>query len=163
PVASDHPTDIYVPQVFTKNDVARTTGRNYNSTVIGRLKPGITWKQANDDMNRIAESLEQQYPKWEPGWRTNVLTLHEYLVGKVRGWMLMLLGAVALVILIACANVANLMLARATVRSRETAIRTALGAGRWTLIRDLVLEGCLLSGTGAVLGVMFSYVGVRML
>src|SRR5689334_21035756 len=114
-------------------------------------------------MNRVTTAPDEQYPKWEPGRRANVTTLQEYLVGKVRDWMLMLLGAVAMVLLIACANVANLMLARATVRSRETAIRTALGASRWALVRDLVLEGLLLSSTGAVLGVLLAFVGVRVL
>jgi ABC-type lipoprotein release transport system permease subunit len=80
------------------------------------------------------------------------VTLHHHLVGKVRGWMLMLLGAVTLVLLIACANVANLMLVRATIRAREMGIRAALGASRWRLVRTLLVEGIVLSAAGATVG-----------
>jgi putative ABC transport system permease protein len=163
PVASDHPTGVYVPHAFGKEDIERGSSHNYNGVVIGRLKPGVTIPQANDDMNRVTAALDEQYPKWEPGRRANVITLHEYLVGKVRDWMLMLLGAVTLVLLIACANVANLMLARATVRHREIGIRAALGAGRGTLIRELLLEGLLVSSAGAAAGTALAFGGVRIL
>jgi predicted permease len=112
-------------------------------------------------MSRIAAALDEQYPKFSPGMRVRVISLHHHLVGKVRNWMLMLLGAVALVLLIACANVANLMLARATVRGREMGIRSALGASRWRLIRGLLVEGVMLSILGAALGVLLAYVGVQ--
>ena len=163
PVASEKPTEIYVPRSFTKDDKLRGGGRNYNDIVIGRLKSGVTIQRASDQMNRVAKTLDEQYPKWEPGWRVRVVTLHEHLVGRVRGWMLMLLGAVGMVLLIACANVANLMLARATVRSREMAIRAALGASRWRLIRGLLLEGVVLSVIGAAIGVLLAYAGVQVL
>jgi len=163
PVASDRPTELYVPRAFTSDDKVRGGSRSYNSIVIGRLKPGVTIAQASDQMNRVAAALDEQYPKWQPGWRARVITLHEHLVGKVRSWMLMLLGAVALVLLIACANVANLMLARATVRSREMGIRAALGASRWRLVRGLLVEGVVLSLAGAAIGVALAYAGVRVL
>jgi putative ABC transport system permease protein len=163
PVASDRPTEIYVPQAFTTDARTRGGSRMYNSTVIGRLKQGVTIAQASDQMNRVAAAIEAQYPNWEAGWRVRVVTLHEHLVGRVRSWMLMVLGAVALVLLIACANVANLMLTRATVRSREMGIRAALGASRWRLVRALLIEGVLLSLAGAAIGITVAFAGVRIL
>ena len=163
PVASDRPTEIYSPAWFRKEDTVRGGSRNFNWTVVGRLKPGVTFRQANEQMDAIAASIEKDFPKWPlaPGVRTRVVTLHEHLVGKVRGWMLMLLGAVVLVLLIACANVANLMLARATVRTREMSIRAALGASRWRLVRTLVVEGLVLSLTGAAIGIVIAYLAVQ--
>jgi putative ABC transport system permease protein len=163
PVASDRPTDMYTPIAFRDVDKVRGGNRNYNFTALGRLKPGVTFAQANDDMNRLMVALDGQHPKWSPGRRARVIPLHEHLVGRVRSWMLMLLGAVVLVLLIACANVANLMLARATIRGREIAIRAALGAGRVRLIRGLLVEGLLLSLGAAALGVAFAWLGVQAL
>ena len=163
PVASDRPTDIYSPAWFRKEETVRGGSRNFNWTIIGRLKPGVSFRQANEQMDTIAASIEQEFPKWPlaPGMRTRVITLHEHLVGKVRGWMLMLLGAVVLVLLIACANVANLMLARATVRTREMSIRAALGASRWRLVRSLIVEGLVLSLSGAAIGMLLAFVAVQ--
>ena len=163
PVASDRPTELYVPQAFTNDDKIRGGNHNYNYTVVGRLKDGVSFDQATEQMKRLSEQLDEQDPKWAPGRRARVITLHEHLVGKVRGWMLMLLGAVVLVLLIACANVANLMLARATGRSREMGIRAALGASRWRLVRGLLVEGVLLSLAGAAIGVALAFAGVRVL
>ena len=114
-------------------------------------------------MNRVAVALDEQYPKWSPGRRVRVVSLHHHLVGRVRPWMLLLLGAVGLVLLIACANVANLMLVRATGRSREMGIRAALGAGRWRLVRGLLVEGIVLSVAGAIFGVLLAYGGVEII
>ncbi len=161
PVASERPSELYTPRRVRTEDKVRGNSRNFNSIVIGRLKNGVSLEQAGEQMNRVAEALDREYPKWSPGRRTRVIPLQEHLVGKVRSWMLMLLGAVTLVLLIACANVANLMLARATVRQREMSIRSALGASRWRLVRGLLVEGLLLSLTGAAIGLLLAYLGVE--
>jgi len=161
PVASALPTDLYVPPAFRDEDRVRGNSHNYDRTVIGRLKPGVSIVQASDQMNRVAAGLGAQYPDWAKGMRVRVVTLHEHLVGEVRSWMVMLLGAVALVLLIACANVANLMLARATVRGPEIAIRAALGASRPAIVRGLLVESIVLSLAGAVIGVLLAWVGVH--
>ena len=161
PVGVEKPTEIYRPIPFTAEHRIRAGSRNYNWFAMARLKAGVSVGQAHEQMNRVAAALDQQYPEFSPGMRVRVVTLHHHLVGKVRSWMLMLLGAVGLVLLIACANVANLMLARATVRAREMGIRSALGASRWRLIRGLLIEGVVLSVSGAALGIVFAYFGMH--
>jgi putative ABC transport system permease protein len=164
PVGSDRPSELLVPVIFPADDRSKaSSNHNYNYTVIGRLKDGVSFDQATEQMKRLSEQLDEKDPKWTPGRRARVITLHESLVGKVRGWMLMLLGAVVLVLLIACANVANLMLVRATGRSREMGIRSALGASPWRLMRALLVEGVMLALGGSALGVALASVGIRIL
>jgi putative ABC transport system permease protein len=163
PVGSDRPSDLLVPMTFPKDDRVKGGSHNYNYTIIGRLKDGVSFKQATGEMWRLSEQLDAQDPKWAPGRRAYVLTLHDHLVGKVRGWMLMLLTAVVLVLLIACANVANLMLVRATGRTREMGIRAALGASPSRLVRGLIVEGLVLSTGGALIGLALAQLGVRVL
>ena len=163
PVGSDRPAEVLVPLMFTSRDRVKGDSRSFNYTVIGRLKDGVSFDQATAQMWRLSEQLDEKDPKWAPGRRAYVLTLHDHLVGKVRGWMLMLLGAVVLVLLIACANVANLMLVRATGRAREMGIRAALGASPWRIVRALLAEGLVLSLAGAVLGLALAWAGIGIL
>jgi predicted permease len=163
PVGSDKPTEVLVPRAFSKDERLKGGGHGYNDSLIARLRKGVTLRQAADEMSRLSEQLDSQYPTWNPGRRAVVESLHDHLVGKARGWMLMLLGAVVLVMLIACANVANLLLVRATARAREMGIRAALGATAWRLIRVLLLEGLVLSLAGAAIGVGLAYGGVQIL
>jgi len=163
PVGSDRPAELLVPVMFPAEDRIKGNSHNYNYAVIGRLKDGVSFDQATEQMTRLSGQLDEKDPKWTPGRRARVITLHESLVGTVRGWMLMLLGAVVLVLLIACANVANLMLVRATGRSREMGIRAALGAGPWRLVRALLVEGVVLALGGAALGVALASGGVALL
>jgi putative ABC transport system permease protein len=162
PVASQRPSELFTPVAFTSEERVRAKSRNYNWTTIGRLKNGITVPQAHDQMNRLMDALKRQYPDWSTN-HVQVVSLHHYLVGRVRPWMLMLLGAVAVLLVIACANVANLMVARATTRSREIAVRAALGASRWRVLRGLLVEGVVLSCSGAIIGLALAYAGVQMI
>ena len=162
PVAPMRPTDFYVPPALRNEDRVRNNSRNYGWLAIARLKDGSTVAQAHDDMNRLMAALDAEYPQWSPGRRARVVTLHEHLVGRVRSWMLILLGAVGLVLLIACANVANLMLTRAVSRSQEMGIKAALGASRWRLTRTVLIEGLLLAVAGAALGVLLAHAGASL-
>ena len=163
PPAAEPPTDLYVPHELRDQDRVRGGSRNYNGIVVGRLKPGASFSSAEAEMNTIAEALEREYPKWEPARRVDVVPLHEHLVGNVRAWMLLLLGAVTLLLVIACANVANLMLVRASLRSREMAVRSALGAGRGRIIRVLIVEGVLLSLAAGAVGLGVAGGGIELL
>jgi len=124
--------------------------------VIGRLKPGVTISQAQSDIAAVTRRLEQDFPKSNAGLGSNVVPLHAQVVGDVRSMLFILLGAVGFVLLIACTNVANLMLARATQRDREIAIRAAVGASRLRLIRQLLTESLLLSIVGGLAGLLVS-------
>jgi putative ABC transport system permease protein len=155
----DRPPDVYVPFQIDPNSAAR--GHSFN--VAGRLKPGVTLGAAYAQLQASYQEYARGWTNLTPGAGFGVQPMQNAIVGGVRNSLLILLGAVGLVLLIACANVANLMLARATSRKREVAIRAAVGAGRGQIVQQLLTESVMLSMVGGILGLAAGYGGIRVL
>jgi putative ABC transport system permease protein len=153
--------DLWRPLALSAPELRERSWHAY--TVIGRLKQGISLDQARVEMDTLQTRIQKANPSSSAGTHCNIIALREQSVGGVRRALLVLFGAAAFVLLIACANVANLLLARAGARQREFAIRTALGAGRWPIMRQLLVESTLLALAGAALGALLAVWGVRAL
>jgi predicted permease len=153
-------TDLWIPAAVFGETPSRSA---HNYLVVGRLNPGVTLAQAQAQMTAIGSRLEQQYPGSNKDKGVLITPLQEELVGDVRATLYVLLSAVALVLLIACANMANLLLARATARTREMAIRAAIGAGRSRIIRQLIVESMVLALSAGAAGLMLGLWGVHAL
>ena len=162
------PADVWLPLSYTAEQVTTRSGP-YFLNVLGRLAPGVTLDQARSHMNALGQRFERELRGYrgpngaDGGWHISVTPLQEEVVGGSRRALLVLLFAVGLLLLIACANVANLLLMRSAKRQKELAIRTALGASRWKIVKQLVVEGLVLATFAAVLGLLFVSWGIDLL
>ena len=153
--------EVYVPIGQWNNPLLMNRAAGLGIGGIGRLKPGITVQQARADMERVTQNLAAAYPEADKGIGAAVIPLRKWLLGSVEPFLLVLFGAVGFVLLIACVNVANLLLVRSTGRAQEFAIRAALGAGQGRIVRQLLTESTLLAAIGGGLGVLLAAAGTR--
>jgi putative ABC transport system permease protein len=154
-------SEIWVPRQINLSNIPLELQDIHNNEMVARLKPGVSIAQADAELKSIAAELEQEYPQFRRGWSYRLIPLRQILLGDIPGRiekaLYTLLAAVGFLLLICCANVANLILARGVSRQREIAIRTALGASRWRLTRQLLTESLILTLLGSSVGVLLAY------
>jgi len=155
--------EVWTPLAFDPKDMHGRSRRARSLTVVGRMGPNVTPPQAQEEITLLASRIATEYKDSNAGWNARVVAAHDQLVGSSRPALMVLMGAVGFLLLIVCANMANLLLARLSSRRREMAVRGALGASQWEVARPVLAESLLLSFTGGALGLIGAVVGLRML
>jgi putative ABC transport system permease protein len=159
------PTQVWIPVALDSKELDPAGRKSRSFYVFGRLKPGVTIEQAQAEMTTITHGLEQDYPESDKGWDAALIPLQEFQIQdyQIRPALMLMMGAVAFMLLIVCANLAGLLVARGVARQHEIAIRAALGAGRWRLVRQMLSEDVLIALAGAGFGLLFASLGITLL